>query len=460
MMIRRATRALGIVATAGMIAGCDSYFSGPGIDTNPNTPSSAQADQLFVGFQGLNFYNLTGDVARYVSLFTQQFAGTGRQWSGYDHYVFTENDLGWDGYYTGGGLVDLYKVQELVKADKVYLGITQVWEALTVTLIADVWGDIPYTEAARGTNFQPKLDDQMATYGKLQTLLDAALTNLAGAGVGPGPADLVYNGDKSAWIKAAHTLKARIYMHTAEVNSGDYAKALAETALGIADNDGDLTSYQSGNTGEINHWYQFRIQRGTDMGAGKYLVDLMKSRDDPRLLEYWSPGSGANGVINGSPPNSEDDGTIAWLGDPRGNPDFRQPILTYDENVLIRAEAQYKTGAASAALATLQAYRDHIGMDPVPASKQSGPALYNQIMEEKYIAEFQNVEAWNDWKRTCYPNVTPADGSNYIPARFLYPSSERNSNRNIPAPSAQPRRNKNDPKTATDPLGNTCKGSG
>ncbi len=461
MMIRRAIRALGIVATAGMIAGCNDYFSGPGVDTNPNTPSTADADQLFVGFQGLSFYNMTGDVARYLSLFTQQMAGTGRQWSGYDHYEFTENDLGWDGYYTGGGLVDLRKIQTIVGADKVYLGIAQVWEALTMGLVADVWGDIPYTEAVDATKYtQPKLDDQMATYAKLQTLLDQAITNLNGSGTGPGPADLVFDGDKAKWIKAAHSLKARLYMHTAEVTAGDYAKALTEANLGIADNDGDFTAYASGSTGEINHWYQFRIQRGTDMGAGKYLVDLMKSRDDPRLFEYFSPGAAAEGEIFGSPPNAEDDGTIAWLGDPRGNPDFRQPVLTYDETVLIKAEAQYKTGATAGALATLQAYRAHIGMDPVGAAFQSGPALLNQILEEKYIAEFQNPEAWNDYKRTCYPNVNTADGSNYIPARFLYPSSERNTNTNIPSPSAQPRRNKNDPKTATDPLGNACKGQG
>lgn len=458
-MIRRARVALGIVATAGVLAGCDNYFSGPGIDSNPNTPSSAQADQLFVGFQGLNFYNLTGDMARVISLFTQQFAGTGRQWSGYDHYELTENDFGWDGFYTGGGLVDLYKVQDLVKADKVYLGVAQVWEAMTVAMLADVWGDVPYADAGRG-NLQPKLDDQIQIYGKLQTLLDAAITNLNGAGVGPGPADLVYDGDKSLWLKAAHTLKARLYMHTAEVTAADYAKALAETAAGISDNGGDFTSFQSGNTGEINHWFQFRIQRGTDMGAGKFIVDLMNSRGDPRLFEYFSPGPSAGDDIIGSPPNAEDNGKIAWLGDPRGNPDFRQPIMTYDENILIKAEAQYKTGAAAAAVrATLNTYRAHIGMDDVDAGL-SGPALFNQIMEEKYIALFQNVEAWNDWKRTCYPNVTPADGSNYIPARILYPSTERNTNTNIPAPSAQPVRNKNDPKTATDPLGATCKGSG
>jgi hypothetical protein len=455
-MMRRALRALGVVAAAGALAGCNDYFSGPGIDSNPNTPVDAATDQLFVGFQGLNFYNITGDLARVVSLFDQQFAGTGRQWSGYAHYALTENDFGWDGFYTGGGLVDLFKVEQKVTdaGDQVYLGVAQVWEALTVSTQADVWGDIPYSTAGRG-DLHPTLDPQMEVYASLQTVLDNALTNLNGAGVGPGPADLVYEGDKTKWIKAAHTLKARIYMHTAEVNPGDYASALAQTAQGIDSNDDDFTSYQSGTTGEANHWFQFRIQRGTDMGAAKFLVDLMKSRSDPRLLDYFAPGAGAGGVINGAPPNSEDNGTYAWLSATRGAPDFRQPILTYDENILIKAEAEYKTGATGAALNTLNEYRQHIGMSTLSLS---GPALYNQIMQEKYIALFQNIEAWNDYKRTCYPNLTPSDGSHLIPARLLYPSTERNTNPEIPTPSAQPTRNANDPVTATDPLGAACKG--
>ena len=33
------------------------------------------------------------------------------------------------------------------------------------------------------------------------------------------------------------------------------------------------------------------------------------------------------------------------------------------------------------------------------------------IMTEKYIALFQNTEVWNDWKRTCLPALTPAQGT-------------------------------------------------
>jgi hypothetical protein len=69
--------------------------------------SKATADQQFTGFQAFAFYNLTGDVNRLISMWTQQMAGTGRQWAGYDKYVVTENDFTFGGYYTGGGLVDI-----------------------------------------------------------------------------------------------------------------------------------------------------------------------------------------------------------------------------------------------------------------------------------------------------------------------------------------------------------------
>ena len=53
----------------------------------------------------------------------------------------------------------------------------------------------------------------------------------------------------------------------------------------------------------------------------------------------------------------------------------------------------------------------------------------NEIMTEKYIALFQNIKVWNDWKRTCLPAPTPAQGTTgRIPARLLHAQSERNTN--------------------------------
>jgi len=448
--------AISAIAVAGLVAGCSNdYFEGPGISENPNSPSKATADQQFTGFQAFAFYNMTGDVNRLLSMWTQQMAGTGRQWAGFDQYVVTENDFTFGGYYTGGGLVDIRGLQTKIKDDKLYLGIAQTWEALTMDLVSDVWGDIPYSEAAKDV-LLPKLDKQLDVHNALLALLDQAITNLNAGGSGPGGVDLVYGGDKAKWVAAAHTLKARLYMHLAELDASNYAKALTETNSGIPSG-ADFTTYHSGSTGENNHWNQFRLGRGTDISAGKFLVDLMKSRNDPRLSAYFAPGADAAGVIKGAPPGEEFDGTEAWLSDVRGGADFRQPVLTFAENQMIRAEAQYRTNAQPAALATLNAYRASVGLSA--KAGLTGAPLLQAIMEEKYVALFQNTEVWNDYHRTCYPNLTPAAGT-FIPARLVYGTDERRANPNIPSPSQQPRRNQLDPATATAIDGLRCLGTG
>jgi hypothetical protein len=454
----RIPAAFSVIAVASMFAaGCsDSYFEGPRLSSNPNQPSSAKPENQFIGFQAFAFYTLTGDLNRLISLWMQQMAGTGRQWAGYDQYVVTENDFTFGSFYTQGGLVDIRGVQEKVADDKLFLGIAQTWEALIMDLCSDTWGDIPYKEAVAG-NLRPILDKQLAVHNALIAKLDSAITNINAGTVGPAALDLVYGGDKTSWLKAAHTLKARIYMHMAELDASNYAKALAETALGISSPDFDFRTYQSATTGEANHWYQFRIQRGTDISAGKFIVDLMKARNDPRLDEYFSAGSDAGGQIIGAPPGEEFDGTEAWLSDARGAPDFRQPVLTFAENQMIRAEAQYRTNAQAAALATLNAYRASVGLSA--KNGLTGAALIQAIMEEKYVALFQNTEVWNDYRRTCYPNLTPASG-NFIPARLVYGTDERRANPNIPTPSQQPKRNQLDPATATALDGSRCLGTG
>ena len=456
-MRKRISVALVAIVSVGFVSGgcSNDYFEGPRLNENPNKPTAAAPDQQFVGFQAFTFASITGDVNRLISLWMQQMAGTGRQWAGYDQYTVTENDFTMGAFFAQGGLVDIRGLQSKVQNDKLYLGIAQTWEALLMDMTSDVWGDIPYSEAVAGV-VHPKLDKQVAVHNALIALVDQGITNIDAGGTGPNAADLVYGGDQSKWAEAAHTLKARLYMHLAETDAANYAKALTETDAGISSAANDFTTYHSITTGEANHWYQFRIQRGTDISAGKYLVDLLKQRSDPRLTTYFAPGPSAGGQIIGAAPGQEYNGSQAWLSATRGAAEFRQPILTFAENQLIRAEAQYRTGAEPAALATLNAYRGSIGL--ADNSGLAGAALLTAIMEEKYVALFQNTEVWNDYRRTCYPNLTPASG-NFIPARLVYGTDERRANPNIPSPSQQPRHNEDDLPTASSTDGSVCLGT-
>jgi hypothetical protein len=52
------------------------------------------------------------------------------------------------------------------------------------------------------------------------------------------------------------------------------------------------------------------------------------------------------------------------------------------------------------------------------------------IIDEKYVADFLSVEAYDDWRRTGFPTLALAQNPYvpYIPRRWPYPSSELLSN--------------------------------
>lgn len=429
-----------------LAAGCTDFLTGGELENDPNRPREAPTlNQILAAVTAATWTVQTGETPRAISMWMQQMAGTDRQYQTLGTYTITESTFGtpWVYIYGGGGLVDIRTIQTRATElnDQVYLGIAKVYEALQIGTAADLYGDIPYTDAV-GESRTPALDKQLDVYAKVQTLLSEAITALStGRGPGPGSADLVYGGSATRWIQLARTLKARFYLHTAEVNSSAYALAKAEAALGIATAANNYRTIHPGVPGEQNLWYQFiEVERGGYITPGEYLVNLLKARNDPRLNQYFGPG--ATGAFLGAAPGAGTDPVYSTLSSARLSPSFSQPIVTYDENLLIWAEAAYRTGDQTTALAKLNQERANYGLAPVALS---GAALLQEIMLEKYIALFQNLEVWNDWKRTCIPDVTPALGAAIVPARLLYPTDERNTNPNIPAVSEQPLRNANDP---------------
>lgn len=463
-----------LVAGAAVAAtACSDFMSGEKLDSDPNRPTTAEAAQLFTSMQVNSYYILNGHAARVLAMWMQQFAGTDRQYRGYDQYSITEGLFGeYSAAYTGGGLIDMRAIQADAEenGNQILGGITKVWEALVMGFVADMYGNASYSQAVNGDEFpQPVLDNQADIYAALQTVLDDAISDLSSGQGSVGDLDLSLGGDPDAWIGVANTLKARLYLHTAETNPSAYTQALAALCTGatlatctkgIQSSAGDLNQYHSGASGEENIWWQF-IARDRDsyMRPGKFLVDLMVARNDPRVPEYFQK-NGSGGYGGAAPGEGLNTAIHSNLGLTRLDPDYDQPIVTYLETLAIIAEAAYRTNNIALARQALDALRATYGGSAIGGTL-SGNALLVKILEEKYIALFQNYEVYNDWKRTCYPNLTPANqtqGGN-IPARFTYPVAERSSNPdNIPAAGEQPRRNANDPVTATSADGTACKG--
>jgi hypothetical protein len=431
------------VLCLGVGTGCSNWLSDPEATTNPNRPTISTPDQLLVATETAQTQQYTSDLARTVCVWMQQCAGTDRQYRQLGLYQYGEDAYNgpFGGIYTGGGLIDIRAIQARADStkDEVYGGIARVLEAMTVGIGTDIWGDIPYSEAVSNA-VTPKLDPQEQVYAAIQAKLDTAVTMLtAKTGAGPGGADLFYGGDATKWLRLAHTLKARYYLHVAErQGTPGYQSALTEAQKGLQKGD-DMRSYQSEDPNEQNSWYQFIvIQRSGYMSPGAFLVNALQSRNDPRLAQYFEPNS--QGQYVGAAPGQQGSASISEFDPDRTGPAFRQPIVTAAENNLIIAEAAFKLGQTSLALSALNAERADAGLSSV------GSTTLADIMTEKYIALFQSPEVWNDWKRTCIPALTPAQGTTGgIPERLLYAQAERNTNPNVPLPSDQPARNWNDP---------------
>ena len=442
--------AIGAAVLALVAAGCNNFLKGGDLTKDPNNPLDASPKQFFGAVQSNLWQMQSGDLARLTSLWTQQVIGVQRQMKDeYDYQGVTEGtfDAEFARAYQGGGLLDLRKIDSMsvTFGDSIFLGVSKVVEAWMIGTVADIWGDIPYSQADSFSVYKtPVLDPQQTVYDDMQNLLSEAITDLqTGVGAGPAEYDLVYGGDPTKWIELAHTLKARFFLHTAEaVGASAYASALSEANLGISSNDDDYIGNFSGSQAlESNVWWQFVDSNGPTGRSGDLVAEpstlsaLMTSLSDPRFSDYFDPGNG-------------DTGGFSVV---RDNPTYPQPFVTFNENLLIKAEAQLQTGNAAGALISLNQERAawatatpwHSAFTLAPL----GSATLNSIMTEKYIVLFQNIETWNDYKRTCIPNLTPVNNTagGVIPGRLLYPLQERQTNPNVPLPSQQPARNWNDP---------------
>jgi hypothetical protein len=441
-------------------AGCDSFLTGNKLSENPNLPTVASIQQLFIGVQAGQFAFQEGTVAMMMCQWVQacsggnsRFVQQAAQYNFGESSNIAANGGDWISAYDGGGLIDIRQVQAKATAsgDSTWLGIAKIWEAFTIGTVSALWGDVPHSEAVSG-NTAPVLDNRFVILGNLQTLLDQAIAELTnGSGSGPGIADLVFSGipdtaQRTAWIRTAWTLKARFYMETAESLPGSaYPAAIAAALNGINNPTGarDFSSFHTTATSERNMWAQFQSSSGfgTDLEAGKALVDYMNARTDPRRADYFCLNSvGGYGGDDFNTPPAPNTISLFVCQPPRFEDDARIPYVTYVENELILAEAYAATGDEPSARTHLNnAYATVPGLAST-AGTATGAALMDSIMLEKWVAMFQNIESISDYRRTCIPALVPSANSfgySNVPGRLFYPLNERNVNPNVPDPSQQ-----------------------
>jgi hypothetical protein len=468
----RAAAAAAVVLALG-IGGCQDFLD---VNENPNAPEQAAVDirlpALIAMFVHSTYY---GENALWGSEWTQQFAFNRetRSYAEVHRYELQETDgtSAWDYYYTRPAREAANVIRDARDPQDVYYrGIGKLFHAWTFQVITDLWGPVPYIQANDPTIREPKYDAQEVVYDSIEATLASALTDLTSAtGRRPTANDLLFNGDVTRWAKLVRHLQGRLNIRLAYAPGEDKVAranaALAALAGAFASNADDADFTYAGGTGARNPNWTFTELRDQFV-ASEYMVELLKRRSDPRLpimfmpIRYDSilgtvkyPSTTPTFVGHRSGGDPVTDSTVSWIGAYYSAENATLNVASYSDQKFTEAEARLIVGGAAAADAPyregIRAHMQKLGVAAaaITAYVNARPSLttvanpLEEIITQKYIANFLKVEPWNDWRRTGYPilpSPVPQAVIPGIPQRIRTPGSELSNNANQVAATAIP----------------------
>ncbi len=458
---------------------CDSFLD---VNENPNEPEFVDENLQLPALLGYFSYRvIANEPVRVSSQWIQQTAWNGVQPSA-DTYDYIESDpnnfWGVYSYVTVMNNVKTLIAQAEENGMNAYAGMGKVVLAWNMSLITDFFNEAPYSEAFDPSNTTPGYDSQEEIYEAIFDLLSEALDDFADPGpITPGSDDLLYGGDLDKWTRMTNTLIARYNMRLSEAPGNTRVNranaALQALGVGFGSNADDANFAYAVTAGQENPWYQFVIDSKWDTRnqLSRTYVNMLKELEDPRLpVQARQAGAvSVDGEVSGFTPEpfssdmyALDDSTyfghlnahngvgqtnVSSIGSFYSAPDAPVTWISYAEAKFLEAEATLFTGGAALAQPVLhdavRASMEKLGVDDIAidaylfnlvdlAALVSEEAAHEQIMTQKYIASFLSVEAYHDWRRTGYPDISPVDPPagqvqpelSEIPRRFPYPTNE------------------------------------
>ena len=450
--------------------GCEDLVSD--LNQNPNNPTIAPYQFSLTAAEVANIILQTGAPARQSGIMSGQFTGIDRQHLAYSNYLVNANSFNstWNLAFRDifrNVLVTQDSAKE-IGIEGVTLGITQVLEAMVIGTATSLFGDIPYDEAGRLEIENPVFEEQMTIYNKIQTVLDEAILNLdTSKNRPPANSEIYFDGNPIAWKQVAFTLKARYYMHVKDYPSAYNAAQNGIGSDGSIDSN-DLKSPHGSAVDNANLYYQFfaLASRKNDLIVSDFFTSLIdpsasstpiynKYRGHSKTDETARYNYLLQKTVVGIQPNFNEGG-FAQI-------DASATMVSYAENLLILAEAGARNSFNSG-IQNLNLFRSYMSsggylnnpnlselkyepFDPLdfensgienPDGISSIGALLREILEERYISLFGQIEVFNDVRRTRGNNisrvpVSPNTGSE-LPQRFLIGSDEVFANKNAPNP--------------------------
>ncbi len=331
--------------------------------------------------------------------------------------------------------------------------VAKIMQASSFQFLTDLYGPIPFTEAAVPGILKPIYDNEVTVYeGVIQMYTDAANLLQNGSGEIVASSDLFYGGDTSKWLKLANSLKFRALMRISSTRSvGSELQALVNAGnLMTSNSDNAQIAYLPAQP-DANPIYETIVFGSRlEYKVNSALIERLEALNDDRLSVYAAPAD-SDGAIRGKPagfgnqtplPNEALGYTysnISGLGEFYLDPELPGVLMSYYELQFLMAEAANE-GLISGSLAAAQIHYfegitasfEFNGLSSATYIAQPGLGLANQndartkIGEQKWISLFaQGFEAWTELRRTNIPALAPAvEGAiNQIPSRYYYPTT-------------------------------------
>lgn len=198
---------------------------------------------------------------------------------------------------TAGALVDLETIKSISEEneDNGNYFVAEALSIFTWQILTYVWGDIPYSEALKGSEgiIAPHFDKGQDIYKDLIVRIDNLLkVDLSSAHI-DSDFDFVFGGDLDLWKQFANSLKLKLMLRQSETPEYDNAKVLAfvkanEFLSESACISGTIWTNQEGK----RHPF-LEFERGgagyftTNVIACKNFIEYLENNDDPRLSKLF-----------------------------------------------------------------------------------------------------------------------------------------------------------------------------
>jgi hypothetical protein len=165
--------------------------------------------------------------------------------------------------------------------------MARIFQAYAFMVLTDEYGDIPYTEAAKGytdLNFFPVYDPQQQIYTDIIKELGEAATALNATTGKIETGDIFYGGAVAQWKKFAYSLMLRAGMRLSKADATKAQSTVQAAFAGgviLVNADNGLIRHDANYTNPIGG--TLNSTEAANFYLTKPFVDSLKNRNDPRL---------------------------------------------------------------------------------------------------------------------------------------------------------------------------------